>query len=71
MTKDTAKYVDVACRVEGDQKKQAVCEQRIPFAVSENTPNTVTLKAMENAEKGEDMYGLFDSVDNLMEALNK
>ena len=30
----------------------------------------VTYAAMEAAEKGEDMYGPFDNVDDLMEALN-
>ena len=33
-------------------------------------PNAVTYAAMEAAEKGEDMYGPFDSVADLMEALN-
>jgi DNA-damage-inducible protein J len=38
--------------------------------VSRNVPNAVTLAAMDAAEKDEDMYGPFDSVDDLMEALN-
>jgi DNA-damage-inducible protein J len=50
--------------------RQSVREQQIPFAVSRNVPNAVTLKAMDAAEKDEDMYGPFDSVDALMEALN-
>ena len=33
-------------------------------------PNAVTYAAMEAAEKGEDMFGPFDSVGDLMEALN-
>jgi DNA-damage-inducible protein J len=50
--------------------RQSVREQQIPFAVSRNVPNAVTLMAMDAAEKDEDMYGPFDSVDDLMEALN-
>ena len=33
-------------------------------------PNEVTYAAMEAAEKDEDMYGPFDSVAEMMEALN-
>lgn len=43
--------------------RQSVREQRIPFAISKNVPNTVTLAAMEAAENDEDIYGSFDSVD--------
>lgn len=50
--------------------RQSVREQRIPFAISKNVPNAVTLAAMEAAENDEDIYGPFDSVDSLMEALN-
>ena len=32
--------------------------------------NAVTYAAMDNAEKGEDMYGPYDSVSDLMKALN-
>ena len=32
--------------------------------------NITIAEAMEAAEKGEDMYGPFDNVDDLMEALN-
>ena len=41
-----------------------------PFEVKVDEPNAVTYAAMEAAEKGEDMYGPFDSVADLMEALN-
>ena len=41
-----------------------------PFEVKTDEPNAVTYAAMEAAEKGEDMYGPFDSVADLMEALN-
>ena len=50
--------------------KTVVREQRIPFALTTETPNAVTLAAIEAAEKGEDLYGPFNSVEELMEALN-
>ena len=50
--------------------RQSVREQQIPFQVTRNVPNTVTLAAMDAAEKGEDLYGPYDSVSDLMEALN-
>ena len=50
--------------------RQAVREQQIPFQVTKNVPNAVTLAAMDVAEKGEDLYGPFDNVSDLMEALN-
>ena len=50
--------------------KKAISEQGIPFEVSRETPNTLTAKAIADSEKGEDVYGPFDSVEALMEALN-
>jgi DNA-damage-inducible protein J len=50
--------------------RQSVREQQLPFAVSKNVPNAATLAAMDAAENGEDIYGPFDSVGDLMEALN-
>ena len=50
--------------------RQSVREQQIPFRVSRNVPNAVTLAAMDASEKGEDMYGPYDSISDLMEALN-
>ena len=50
--------------------RQSVREQRIPFQVSKNVPNAVTLAAMDAAEKGEDLYGPYDRVSDLVEALN-
>lgn len=49
---------------------QSVREQQIPFTISKNVPNAVTLATMEAAERDEDVNGPFDSVDSLMEALN-
>ncbi|MBR3141982.1 MAG: type II toxin-antitoxin system RelB/DinJ family antitoxin [Clostridiales bacterium] len=50
--------------------RQSVREQQIPFRVSKNVPNAVTLAAMDAAEKGEDLYGPYESVSDLMEELN-
>ena len=50
--------------------RQSVREQQIPFQVSKNVPNVKTLAAMEDAESGRNLYGPFDSIDSLMEALN-
>ena len=50
--------------------RQSVREQQIPFQVSKNVPNAATLAAIDAAEKGEDLYGPYDSVSDLMEALN-
>ena len=41
-----------------------------PFEVKVDEPNATTYAAMEAADKGEDMFGPFDSVCDLMEALN-
>ena len=38
--------------------------------IKSEMPNSVTTAVMEVAEKGEDLYGPFDSVEALMEALN-
>ena len=50
--------------------RQSVREQQIPFQVTKNVPNAVTLAAMDASESGEDLYGPYDSVSDLMEALN-
>ena len=50
--------------------RQALRYQGLPFEVRLDEPNEVTYAAMAAAEKGEDMYGPFDSVADLMEALN-
>ena len=50
--------------------RQSVREQQIPFQISRNVPNAVTLAAMDASERGEDLYGPYDSVSDLMEALN-
>lgn len=50
--------------------RQSVREQQIPFRVSAHVPNETTLAAMDAAERDEDVYGPFDDVAALMEALN-
>lgn len=50
--------------------RQAVREQQIPFVISKNVPNEVTLKAMDEAENGTDVFGPFSNIDDLMGALN-
>ena len=42
----------------------------MPFDVKIDEPNDTTYAAMEAAEKEENLYGPFESVDELMEALN-
>ena len=50
--------------------RQAIREKAIPFAISKKVPNNVTLDAMHSAETGADVYGPYDSVDDVMDALN-
>ena len=50
--------------------KQMIYEGAFPFAITRETPNSVTLAAMTDAETGNDVYGPFESVSELMEALN-
>ena len=50
--------------------KQSIYERSIPFAIRRSFPNETTLKAMDDAENDEQLYGPFDSVAEMMEALN-
>ena len=50
--------------------RQSVREQQIPFQITKNIPNAVTLAAVNSAEKGEDLHGPYDSISNLTNALN-
>jgi len=50
--------------------RQALRYQGIPFEIRLGEPNQTTYAAMEAAEKEEGIYGPFDSVDDLMEALD-
>lgn len=50
--------------------RQMIRDNAIPFTISREVPNSVTLSAIEAVEKGEDVYGPYDSVKDLMEALD-
>ena len=50
--------------------RQMLRERAIPFEIRQEIPNAATLAAMDDAENGTDLYGPFDSVADLMEALN-
>lgn len=50
--------------------RQAIYHRGFPFDVRLEEPNETTYAAMEKAENDEDVYGPFDSVSELMEALN-
>lgn len=50
--------------------KQALRCHGMPFALRVDEPNEQTYEAMESAEEGRDLFGPFDTVTSLMEALN-
>lgn len=50
--------------------RQALRCHGLPFEVKLDEPNETTYEAMEKAENNEDLYGPFESVSDLMEALN-
>ncbi len=50
--------------------RQALRYHGLPFEVRIDEPNETTYNAMETAENDEDMHGPFDSVEDMMEALN-
>ncbi len=50
--------------------RQSIRSKGFPFDVNLETPNRETLMAMEQTQKGEDMYGPFNSVEELMASLN-
>lgn len=50
--------------------RQALRCHGLPFEVKIDEPNETTYAAMAAAERDEDLYGPFDSVAELMEALN-
>ena len=63
---DMGLSLNTACRM---FLKRAVQEQRIPFDV--RRPDRKTLRAISDAEREKDLSGSFDSVDELMEDLEK
>lgn len=50
--------------------RQAIRCHGLPFEVKVNKPNEITYKAMEDTENNRDMHGPYNSVKELMEALN-
>lgn len=50
--------------------RQALSRRGLPFEVRLDEPNETTYAAMQAAEEGEELYGPFDSVSELMEALD-
>lgn len=50
--------------------RQALRCHGLPFEVKVDEPNETTYRALESAEKDEDMQGPFDSASDLMKALN-
>lgn len=50
--------------------KAVIRQQGFPFELSLERPNAETQAAIEDAINDRDMYGPFDSVESLMEALN-
>ena len=48
--------------------KQVIRSNGIPFPISADVPNAVTLKAIKDAEKGK--MATFSSIDELIEDLN-
>ena len=48
--------------------KAVVRENKIPFEISANVPNAETIKAIEDAERG-DLIGPFNSTEELMKSL--
>jgi DNA-damage-inducible protein J len=63
---DMGLSLNTACRM---FLKRAVQEQRIPFEV--RRPDRKTLRAISDAEREKDLSASFDSVDELMEDLEK
>jgi DNA-damage-inducible protein J len=61
---DIGLSLNAACRI---FLKKAVQEQRIPFELTR--PDRKTLKALSDAEQGKNVSGAFDSVDELIAAL--
>lgn len=46
--------------------RQAIRENAIPFTISRDVPNEITAQAIRSDE----IYGPYDSISDLMEALN-
>ena len=50
--------------------RQSVRENRIPFEITGNVPNTETIKAMEDVKANRNMSPAFDNMEDLVNSLN-
>jgi addiction module antitoxin, relB/dinJ family len=78
MDEELKKQFDAFCSDVGMNMTTAFCifaktvvrERRIPFEIKADEPNEATYLAMDKAVKDKDIYGPFETVSDLMEALN-
>ena len=61
--------IDLTTAINVFLRKSIDC-QGFPFEVRPSRPSKETIAAMMEAEKGEGLYGPYDSISELMEALN-
>ena len=63
---------DMTIRMEPELKEQVATLLKTtgPFDVESDEPNETTYATIEAANQDEDMYGPFDTVSEMMEALN-
>lgn len=50
--------------------RSAVNHDGIPFEITRRKPNAETIATIEAAERGEDLHGPFDTMEEFWEALN-
>ena len=50
--------------------RSAVNHDGIPFEITRKKPNAETLQALQDAKEGKNLYGPFDTVEEMMEALD-
>lgn len=49
---------------------ESVRTRSLPLSLKLDKPNETTIKALEDAKNDKNLYGPFDSVDELLESLN-
>ena len=78
MDEELKKQFDAFCSDVGMNMTTAFCifaktvvrERRIPFEIKADEPNEATYLAMDKTVKDKDIYGPFETVSDLMEALD-
>ena len=78
MDEELKKQFDAFCSDVGMNMTTAFCifaktvvrERRIPFEIKADKPNEATYLAMDKTVKDKDIYGPFETVSDLMEALD-